>query len=131
MTTLEAVEWIVYQEAVVDLPGASVIGFESTVLVAKQAGYVKAIGRQGDLEIDIGVIVAQGSVLAELHIPELEEELREKQAESRRALAEVAQSKAAAEIAIAMQEQVKQSLVEKQALRALREVGLQRIARLV
>ncbi len=131
VTTLEAVEWIVHQEAVVDLPGASVFGFESTVLVAKQAGYVEAIGRQGDLEIDIGVVVAQGSVLAELHIPELEEELREKQAESRRALAEVAQSKAAVEIARAMQEQVKQSLVEKQALRALREVGLQRISRLV
>jgi multidrug resistance efflux pump len=128
---VEPVEWIEHQETVADLPGASVIGFESTVLVAKQAGYVKTIGRQGDREIDIGVSVVAGSILAELHIPELEEELSEKQAEARRALAEVVQSKAAVEIARAMQTQVKQSLIEKQALRALRAVGLQRITGLV
>ncbi|MED5398808.1 MAG: hypothetical protein VX669_00365 [Planctomycetota bacterium] len=37
-TTVQPVEWIVHQETVADLPGASVVGFESTVLVAKQAG---------------------------------------------------------------------------------------------
>ena len=89
-TTVQPVEWIVHQETVADLPGASVIGFESTVLVAKQAGYVKTIGRRGDTEIDIGVPVVAGSVLAELHIPELAEEFREKEAQNRRALAEVA-----------------------------------------
>lgn len=130
-TTVEPVEGIVHEETVAELPGASVVGFESTVLVAKQAGYVKTIGRQGKTEIDIGVGVTAGSVLAELHIPELEEELREKQAEGRRALAEVVQSKASLEIAKAMETQVRQTLVEKQALRALREVELQRIARLV
>jgi RND family efflux transporter MFP subunit len=130
-TTVEPIEWIEHQESVAELPGASVIGFESTVLVAKQAGYVKTIGRQGDREIDIGVAVDAGSVLAELHIPELKEELLEKQAEGRRALAEVVQSRAAVEIAKAMQTQVKQTLIEKQALRALRAVGLQRIAALV
>ncbi len=128
---VEPIEWIEHQETVADLPGASVVGFESTVLVAKQAAYVKAIGREGDREIDIGVSVVAGSVLAELHIPELEEELSEKQALARRALAEVVQSKAAVEIAKAMQTQVEQSLIEKQALRALREVGLTRITRLV
>ncbi len=83
-TTVEPIEWIVHQETVADLPGASVVGFESTVLVAKQAGYVETIGRRGDTEIDIGVAVEAGSVLAELDIPELAEEFREKQALNRR-----------------------------------------------
>ena len=130
-TTVEPIEWIVHQETVADLPGASVVGFESTVLVAKQAGYVEAIGRRGDTEIDIGVAVEAGSVLAELDIPELAEEFREKQALNRRAVAEVAQAQAALEIARSMEDQVRQSLVEKQALRALREIELQRISRLV
>ncbi len=130
-TTVQPVEWIVHQETVADLPGASVVGFESTVLVAKQAGYIKTIGRRGDTEIDIGVTVVAGNVLAELHIPELAEEFREKEAQNRRALAEVAQAKAAVEIARSMEVQVRQSLVEKQALRALREIELQRISRLV
>ncbi len=115
----------------VELPGASVVGYESTVLVAKQAGFVKTIGLQGKQEVDIGVDVTAGSVLAELHIPELEAELFEKQAESRSAVADVAQVEAAVEIARAMATQVRQTLIEKQALRALREVELQRIARLV
>lgn len=115
----------------VELPGASVVGYESTVLVAKQAGFVKTIGLQGKQEVDIGVDVTAGSVLAELHIPELEAELFVKQAESRRAEADVAQVEAAVEIARAMATQVRQTLIEKQALRALREVELQRIARLV
>ena len=131
--TGEATEVVRSREYIdeVELPGASVVGFESTVLVAKQAGFVKTIGRQGDQEVDIGVDVTAGSVLAELHIPELEAELVEKQAESRRAVADVAQAEAAVEIARAMATQVRQTLVEKQALRALREVELQRIARLV
>ena len=131
--TGEATEVVRSREYVdeVELPGASVVGFESTVLVAKQAGFVKTIGRQGDQEVDIGVDVTAGSVLAELHIPELEAELVEKQAKSRRVIADVAQAEAAVEIAKAMATQVRQTLIEKQALRALREVELQRIARLV
>ncbi len=115
----------------IDLPGASVRGFETTQLVAKQAGYVKLIGRQGDEEIDIGMSVKAGGLLAELDIPELEKELLEKQAGSRSAGAEVVQAAAAVKIATAMVTQVRQSLVEKQALKALREVEMQRIARLV
>lgn len=115
----------------VHLPGASVLGFETTRLVAKQAGYVKLIGRQGDQEVDIGMSVKAGSVLAELDIPELEKELLEKQARSRSAGTEVVQAAAAVKIATAMVTQVQQLLVEKQALKALREVEMQRISRLV
>ncbi len=52
--TGEATEVVRSREYIdeVELPGASVVGFESTVLVAKQAGFVKTIGRQGDQEVD-------------------------------------------------------------------------------
>ncbi len=116
---------------VVELPGASVIGLESTVVVAKQAGYVKSIGRVSEEEVDIGVAVSAGTVLAELHIPELEKELQEKQSERRRSVAEVAQADAAVDVTRAMATQADQQLVEQQALRALREVELQRISKLV
>ena len=74
--TGEATEVVRSREYIdeVELPGASVVGFESTVLVAKQAGFVKTIGRQGDQEVDIGVDVTAGSVLAELHLPGTEDQ---------------------------------------------------------
>ena len=120
-----------------DLPGASVHGFEVTQLVAKQAGYVKSLGRvpqtgkETALTVDIGVSITRGTVLAELEIPELEEDVRGTQAAHRKAQAEVVQAQAAIKIAVAMVTQTEQTLVEKEARRELRKVELQRITRLV
>jgi len=120
-----------------DLPGASVHGFEVTRLVAKQAGYVKSLGQVQEAggksvqQVDIGVSVKQGMILAELDIPELEEDVRGTQAAHRQAQAEVAQALAAIKIANAMVTQSEQTLVEKEAHRELRNVELQRITRLV
>lgn len=120
-----------------DLPGASVHGFEVTRLVAKQAGYVKSLGQVQEAggksvqQVDIGVSVKQGMILAELDIPELEEDVRGTQAAHRQAQAEVAQALAAIKIANAMVTQSEQTLVEKEAFRELRNVELQRITRLV
>jgi len=68
-----------YQETV-DLPGASVHGFQVTEIRAKFGGYVKSIGKVNDLEIDVGSRVKQGDVLAVLDIPEMQNKLAEKTA---------------------------------------------------
>ena len=62
----------------VNLPGASVRGYETTRLMAKLGGFVREIKSVRDEEIDIGTIVSKGTILAELDIPELGDELQEK-----------------------------------------------------
>src|SRR5262249_35909290 len=70
----------------VEQPG-DIDAFEPTPLPAKGAGYVKAV------HVDIGDRVRLGQVLAELDDPELEQELRQKQALVAQAAAEVEQAK--------------------------------------
>lgn len=87
---------------VVEQPGA-VQAFEEVELVAKLPGYVKAVaadpakaGRADhDRLIDIGSRVAAGQVLAEVAVPELDEEAKQKDALVKQAEAEVEQSRKA------------------------------------
>jgi len=101
-TQVEAVE--VAQRThlqMVDLPGASVYGFETTLLEAKVGGYVKELSRlknplTGELEeVDIGTYAKKGEVLAVLDAPEMIDELNEKDALILQAESEVAQAEAA------------------------------------
>lgn len=87
---------------VVEQPG-SVHAFEETVLYPKIPGYVRAISadpakatRQShDRLIDIGSRVKADQVLAELAVPEMDEEFKQKEALVRQAEAEVLQAKKA------------------------------------
>lgn len=65
---------------------ARIQGFERTALVAKISGYIQK------LYADIGDRVTKGQVLAELWVPELVEEQRQKEAAVAQAGAEVVQS---------------------------------------
>jgi len=78
----------------VELPGASVRGFETTQLMAKLGGYVQTIGQVGEEEIDVGSYVKKGTVLAVLSVPEMENQLAEKEALVRQADSVVKQSEA-------------------------------------
>ena len=70
----------------VEQPG-QVQGFEQAPLYAKVSGYVRK------LNADIGDRVKAGQVLAELSVPELEEQLHQKEALAAQARAEVENSK--------------------------------------
>ena len=65
-------------EEVIELPGATVRGFETTPLMAKLGGYVTSIGTVKGEEIDIGSFVQTGTVLATLDIPEMVDEIAKK-----------------------------------------------------
>jgi HlyD family secretion protein len=94
----------------VEQPG-TVLAFEETVLHAKIPGFVGSIAADPDKNdrpeydrlIDIGSRVRKDQVLAELAVPELGEELKQKEALVRQAEAEITQAKkslAAAEAAV-------------------------------
>jgi HlyD family secretion protein len=70
----------------VEQPG-HIHAFAETPLLAKIPGFVKVVN------VDIGDRVAAGQVLAELAVPELEEELKQKQATVTQAAAEVEQAR--------------------------------------
>jgi RND family efflux transporter MFP subunit len=70
----------------VEQPG-TIEPFAQTPVLAKVAGFVKAI------HVDIGDRVKTGQPLAELSVPELDEELKQKQAAVAQAAAEVEQAK--------------------------------------
>jgi HlyD family secretion protein len=70
-------------------PGA-IQAFEQTPIFAKIAGYVRK------WQVDIGDRVRQGDVLAELWVPEMEVELKQKDALVKQAEAEITQAKEAA-----------------------------------
>ena len=125
-----------YQETV-DLPGASVHGFQVTEIRAKFGGYVKSIGKVNDLEIDVGSRVKQGDVLAVLDIPEMQNKLAEKTAVIMQAKSAVTQSDAAiaeAESAViqskAALDQVHARTAEKQAMLKLNETRFRRLNKL-
>ena len=67
--------------------------FETTAIHAKIAGYVK------NWTVNIGATVKKGQVLAELSVPELEAELRQKQAAVEQAIAKHKQAEAAVKVA--------------------------------
>jgi len=84
---------------VIEQPGA-IVPTEETRLFAKFPGFVKAIGLDstkpgGDRRIDIGSRVTAGQLLAELAIPEVEQEAKQKAALVRQSEAEVDQAKKA------------------------------------
>jgi HlyD family secretion protein len=86
----------------VEQPG-TVQAFEETALYAKVPGYVGSItedpNKKGhvshDRQIDIGSRVVKGQILAELHVPELDKEWKQKMALVKQAEAEVIQSERA------------------------------------
>jgi RND family efflux transporter MFP subunit len=77
-----------------DQPGR-VEAFENTPLYAKIPGFVQTVNA------DIGESVKEGQVLAELSVPEMEQELKQKEALVKQANADVVQAEAAVQAATA------------------------------
>lgn len=130
---------------VVEQPGA-VQAFEETVLYAKVAGYVRALTidphkadrPEYDRFIDIGSRVTLNQVLAELAVPELEQEFQQKEALARQSFAEVTQAKkalAAASAGVtaakALVNEAKAGLTRTQALYDRWQSEVERVNRLV
>ncbi|QEL16386.1 efflux RND transporter periplasmic adaptor subunit [Limnoglobus roseus] len=86
-------------QRVVEQPG-TVQAFEEVTLFAKIPGYVRALSADPDKAshsehdrlIDIGSRVKKDQILAELSVPELEEEFKQKEATARQYAAEVQQA---------------------------------------
>jgi multidrug efflux pump subunit AcrA (membrane-fusion protein) len=76
-------------------PGYNIEAFQQTPVYAKVAGYVAKVN------FDIGDRVHKGEVLAELSVPEMHVELRQKEALVRQAEAEVRQARESASAAAA------------------------------
>ena len=106
----------------VDQPGV-VQAFEETALIAKLPGYVGAIADDPDKkdrlphdrQIDIGSRVKAGQVLAELSIPELDQEWKQKNALVDQAKAEVVQTEKALAASAANVTLANESVIEAQA----------------
>ncbi|MBT4864554.1 MAG: efflux RND transporter periplasmic adaptor subunit, partial [Planctomycetaceae bacterium] len=128
----------------IELPGASVHGYETTQLMAKLGGYVDQIMNsdgqpvsRDEKEIDIGSFVKEGTVLAELDIPEIAGEVKQKdalltQANSAvsQAMAAIAQAQAEVERRNAEVAEAEAMVKEKLALKQLRETAHRRIVKL-
>jgi RND family efflux transporter MFP subunit len=78
----------------IEQPG-TVEAFEQAPLYAKISGYVKAVN------VNIGARVRKGDVLAELSVPEMEEELKQKEALVAQARIEIKQAEQALRVAAA------------------------------
>ncbi len=96
----------------VEQPG-EIHAFEQTPLHSKVTGFISTV------HADIGDRVKTGQLLAEISIPEYEQELKQKQALVAQAAAETTQAQAAIKVA-------KSSLKSAQALAAEAEAGLER-----
>lgn len=96
----------------VEQPG-EIHAFEQTPLHSKVTGFISKV------HVDIGDQVEPGQLLAEISIPEYEQELKQKQALVAQAAAETTQAQAAVKVA-------KSSLKSAQALAAEAEAGLER-----
>ena len=105
-------------ERQVDLPGASLRGYESAELLAKIDGYVKTV------HVDIGTEVKQGDVLALLDVPEMVVDVTEKETLIRQAEADLLSRQADVE-------QAKAQRLAELALKNLRDAEYRRIANLV
>jgi HlyD family secretion protein len=88
---------------------ARIEAFEHAPLFAKLAGYV------GEVLVDIGDEVIKGEPLVRLHIPELKNEVAQKQALVKQAEAEVQQADATAAAASAAAETAAAQIAERQA----------------
>lgn len=73
----------------IDQPGFNIEAFQETALYAKVSGYV------AKWNVDMGDPVKKGDVLAELDVPEMVVEVKQKEASIRQAEAQVRQAKAA------------------------------------
>src|SRR5438128_2634824 len=73
----------------IERPGFNIEAYERTPLYAKIAGYVLK------WNVDMGDTVGKDELLAELYIPEMEVELKQKQAAVRQAAAEIKQAESA------------------------------------
>jgi RND family efflux transporter MFP subunit len=73
----------------IERPGYNIEAYERTPLYAKIAGYVSKWNS------DIGNAVRKDDILAEIYIPEMEVELRQKEAAVRQALSEIKQAESA------------------------------------
>jgi HlyD family secretion protein len=130
---------------IIEQPG-SVQAFEETVLIPKVPGFVKELAVDPskkdravhDRLIDIGSRVAKDQMLAELVVPELDEEYKQKEALIRQADAEVTQAQkavtaatAGVDAAKAYVAETKAALTRTQALYDRWESEANRVARLV
>lgn len=73
----------------IEQPGYNIEPFQRTPVYAKIPGYVACV------KVDIGDPVQPGQLLAELSVPEMQAELRQKEAAVRQAVAEIEQAQAA------------------------------------
>ena len=94
--------------------------FETTAIHAKIAGYVK------NWTVNIGAAVKKGQVLAELSVPELDAELKQKQAAVEQAVAKHKQAEAAVRVAEANVAGAEAKLVEVRAGKRRVEADLAR-----
>lgn len=107
---------------IVEQPGTAQ-AFEETVLHPKVPGYVQSLAMDPDKAtrpphdrlIDIGSRVKKDQVLADLSVPELDEEFKQKEAVVRQAEAEVGQSKKAQAAAVAGVTSARAMVTESQA----------------
>jgi len=130
------VRGIEYRDAI-ELRGATVRGYQVTQISAKLGGYVKQIGKVGELDIDVGSRVKSGQVLAVLDIPEMKDELAQRLAavEQARSLevqarAHVAEANAKVSQKKAALLQVQAGIAKKKATLKLTEARLKRVSML-
>lgn len=122
-----------YRETV-QLQGASVHGNQQTDISAKLGGFVKSIGKVDDIEIDVGSYVKKGTILVELDIPEMLDDVAEKKALVVQANSAIAQAEAAgveASAVVAQKQaalkQVEAQTAQKQAVFRFSEAKLNRL----
>src|SRR5260370_25779997 len=85
----------------IERPGFNIEAYERTLVYAKIPGYVQK------WNFDMGDRVHKDDVLAELYVPEMDVELKQKEASVRQASSEIEQSEAAVQRAEAEQERAK------------------------
>jgi len=121
-----------------DLPGASLHGYEMAQVLSKVGGYVAEIGAVNEQPIDIGTIVPENGRLVLIDAPELGDDLKEKialvaqaKAEFRQAEAAVMQAQSDVDRRLAEIDEALAMKKEKQALLSLHQTKLARIQGLV
>lgn len=120
-------------EQTIELPGATIYGYETTMLMSKVGGFV-----QEEIQYDIGSMVDEHETLISLYSPELDKQLDEKEALVAQARSEKAQSTARVQQAIKEVERreagisaARATRAEKAALLDLQETKLKRVQGLV
>jgi RND family efflux transporter MFP subunit len=85
----------------IERPAYNIEAYERTPLYAKLAGYIRK------WNFDIGARVRKDDILAEVYIPEMEVELKQKEAAGRQAASEIDQARAAVERTVAERERAR------------------------